>query len=373
MRKIIRITIFVLAALMLLVSCAEKSPVGSSASDSAAQSSSVSGSAAQSSSASGSAEPASSEAVSMGRYSNISEVNFSYEKDYGSKFELTAYVDITADGAKVELKKRVGEMNYTGHVKQDVISLSKEQASELVSILGKYDLKAFSEVRTRGYGYSPTRSVYIGCGEESYYVPWDGVFPEGTPPEIDVFYFELFNFFNDIINDLPGWEEVRSDNLPDPREDPIYTERTVEWYGRTVRLVPGTGYKESGTDRGSEIDYNGADWWTEEGFVGTWRLDPEGSDIDESMVLEVSNGELTVTETGEVTLTLDDEVWTGNLSAKRYYMEDIGLRLEKDDGYRTFTVSPDSYSDYESLRISSYPGPVPEPQFAPIDLKLIKE
>jgi hypothetical protein len=116
--------------------------------------------------------------------------------------------------------------------------------------------------------------VAVFIGEKMIYVPWDAIFPETLPPQEDILYFELYNYFNDLISDDPEWEEVVSENMDDPRDNPAYGERNVMQYGKEVRLVPGTGvYSENGA--GAEIDYSDLKWWLEEGFTGTWTLSEE--------------------------------------------------------------------------------------------------
>ena len=179
-------------------------------------------------------------------------------------------------------------------------------------------------------------------------------------------YMELYNFFNHLIRDIPDWQDVQSPDLEDPRENPAYEEGDALWFGRRVRLVPGTGtvYEDR---RGAEIDYGGEAWWIQEGFTGTWTL--AGEEWQEEATH--TSASLTVEEDGSVTLTLEGETWTGQLPEKRYYKADTGFRLEnREQGSRSFTCALMEQEDYTLLRIFAYPGPVPEPQFYPTDVVL---
>ncbi|MBO4367129.1 MAG: hypothetical protein J5859_00335 [Clostridia bacterium] len=241
-------------------------------------------------------------------------LRFMYDNYSGEQFCLNAYVEgMSRDGAKLTLIKRVGPMNYTGHTKEGELTLSGEQVDALRSILKSYDLDAWSELRGKGYGYSPSRSLIVFCGEEILFdVRWDAVFPKTLPPQEDIMYAQLYNFFNDIISSEPGWEEVVSDNLEDPRDNPAYYERTVTWFGNEVKLVPGTGvyYKDG---HYAEIDYEGRDWWTVEGFTGEWTLDEESPSLDMTFQSPL-NASLIVREDGTLTFVLDDEEWQGTVS-----------------------------------------------------------
>ena len=302
--------------------------------------------------------------------SSVTGLRFSYDNYSGKEFELNVYVEnMSEEGAKVTVEKRVGPMNYTGHTKEGELKLTGGQAAELKDILSRYDLKAWSELPTRGYGYSPTRSLIVFSGNDILYkIMWSAVFPKTLPPEEDIMYAELFNFFNDIIASEPGWEEVRSDNLDDPRDNPAYYEREVTWFGNIVKLVPGTGvWYEDG--RGATIDYEGKDWWVEEGFVGEWTLDEENPT---GGLNDVKDASLTVRQDGTVLFVKDGEEWTGTVDPGRKYKAETGIALEKDNEYRNCEVYLYYEESYERISVTCYPGPVPEPQFAPIDVNLIK-
>ena len=301
-------------------------------------------------------------------------LRFMYDNFSGEQFCLNAYVEgMSRQGAKVTLIKRVGPMNYTGHTKEGELTLTGRQVDDLRKILKSYDLGLWSELRGRGYGYSPSRSLIVFCGEAVLFdVRWDAVFPETLPPQEDIMYAELYNFFNDIISSEPGWEEVVSENLEDPRDNPAYYERTVTWFGNEVKLVPGTGvYYEDG--HYAEIDYEGKDWWIVEGFTGEWTLDEESPSFDTAFRCPQS-ASLTVNEDGTLTFILDDEEWQGTVSGIRRYMDDFGITLEKENGERrSCQVSTLGKESYDRIHISCRPGPVPEPQFPPIDVFLVRK
>ncbi len=301
------------------------------------------------------------------RPEGIWEVDFRYDMYSGERFALEAKItDITPEGSRLQIEKRVGPMNYTGHSKQGELDLDAEHTAALLEILSRYDVKSWSELPTRGYGTAPDRTLIVFSGEESWAVSYDTVFPETIPPLEDILYMELYNFFNGLIRDIPDWSEVQSPDLPDPRENPAYGEREVVWFGRQVRLVPGTGIFAG--DQGAEIDYGEEKWWLLEGFTGAWSL-------SESWREEASHASasLSVREDGSVTLTLEDKVWTGTLGEKRYYREAIGVRLTcEGEGSRRFTLEPAGAEDYRLLRVFAYPGPLPEKQFYPTDVMLVK-
>ena len=298
----------------------------------------------------------------------IWELGFSYEMDSGEHFALEARVtEIGPEGCRVKLEKRVGPMNYTGHTMKGDLDLDGEKTAELLEILGRYDLKAWSELRRRGYSIDPYRTLIVFSGEETWYIGFDTVFPETLPPQEDILYMELYNFFNGLIRDVPDWGEVQSPDLPDPRENPAYGEREVTWFGRQVRLVPGTGIYEG--YHGAEIDYGAEKWWLLEGFTGTWTL---GDDWKEEASHTAAT--LTVREDGSVTLTLEGKAWTGQLGEKRYYRTDIGVRLTcEGENSRDFTLENIEEEDYRLLRVYAYPDPYPTEQFYPTDVMLVKE
>ena len=297
---------------------------------------------------------------------DATEIHFTYDNFSGEQFYLDAIVNkINDKGAKLSLKKRVGPMNYTGKTKEGTLSMNRAQVDELFEILGRYDLKAYSELPKKSASSSPSRTLYILKGDDIIYaVPFNAKFPETLPPEEDILYYELFNFFNDIIAREPGWEEVIGVNLNDPRENSAYYDRTVTWFGREVKLVPGTGtFYEDGSF--AEIDYEGKDWWVEEGFTGEWTIDPEH--MDDGINKE---GSLTVNTDGSLTLVADGETYTGKVGTIRRYNSSAGITLNLPAGNYGAEVVPLYDESYEKIRISCYPGPVPEPQFDAIDIYL---
>ncbi len=301
----------------------------------------------------------------------VTGLRFIYDRFSGNQLYLNVFVEnMSENGADCTIEKRVGPMNYTGFKKEGSLSLDGKQASELEKILGRYDLEAWSHLPSKSSGASPSRSVIVFSGDDVLYdVMWNAKFPETLPPQEDIFYAELFNFFNDLISGEPEWAEVKSDNLEDPRDNPAYYERRVPWFGHQVRLVPGTGtWYESGAY--ADIDYEGKDWWTEEGFTGTWTLDPEKS-ADSFQAPE--SAALRVREDGTIIFLLDGEEWTGAPSPVRRYKDSAMIHLEREGEQRACSVDLMEEESYERIHLTCYPGPVPEPQFVPIDVYLVKE
>ena len=302
--------------------------------------------------------------------SPVTGLRFVYDMFSGNQFYLNAYVEnISGTGADAEIEKRIGPMNYTGHTKEGNLTLTGSQAAELLEILSRYDLEAWSHLPASGSGSAPSRSLIVFSGDDILYdVMWNAKFPQTLPPEEDVMYFELFNFFNDILEEEPGWEEVRSENLEDPRENPAYYERRVTWFGNDVRLVPGTGaWYEDG--RYAEIDYEGRDWWIEEGFTGTWTLDEENPT---NGLNPPGSASLAVYENGSVKFVLDGEEWTGTVSSVRRYMDSADIFLDRGADSRSCSVETTYEEYYERIHVVCYPGPVPEIQFPPIDVYLVR-
>lgn len=156
----------------------------------------------------------------------VTGLRFEYDKYSGEQYYLNAYVeDMTENGGKITLIKRVGPMNYTGHKKEGELTLSGEQVALLWEILDRYDLKAWSQLPTKSSSVSPTRNLIVFRGEKILYrVMWNARFPKTLPPQEDILYFELYNFFNDLVAAESGWEDVISENLKDPRDNPAYYE-----------------------------------------------------------------------------------------------------------------------------------------------------
>lgn len=295
------------------------------------------------------------------------QVHFEYDCYSGDPFYLDAWVrDFTESGAEVTLKKRVGPANSTGIEKEGTIAIDAVRVQELQSILNRYDLAAYSQLPTKSASSSPRRSLRVWEGDADMEVAWNAVFPKTTPPEEDILYYELFQYFNGLLKQEPDWQEVIGEDLEDPRSDPRYSNRTVEQFGSIVPLVPGTGNSTDG--HGAQLDYGADDWWIREGFTGAWKT--AASDQFETTG---ETGRLTVQEDGSVDLTLDAVSYRGMLGNVRFYREPIQVTLEHDGEKRVFAIYPLRQEDYSELQIQSYPGPVPEVQFEPIDVYAVKE
>lgn len=297
----------------------------------------------------------------------ITGVHFRYDQYSGDQFYLDANIKKIKDsGAKAEITKRVGPNNYTGFKKEGKIKLDENEVKELLDILGRYDLEAFTNYQDSGVGYSPTRTLIVFSGDTILYdVAFDTVFPKTLPPEEDIMYAELYNFFNDLVAKEPGWEEVVNDNLPDPRDNPAYGERTVTWFGNEVRLVPGTGtYYEDGSL--ADIDYQGKDWWIEEGFIGEWVIDTEKTDY-------ITDASLKVNEDGTVLLTVDGRQYEGKTDDVRKYNGSAGVVMNIEGWEREAEVVLLKQESYDEIRFMCLPDPVPGFQFDPIDVYFNKK
>lgn len=297
----------------------------------------------------------------------VTAVHFCYDMFSGEEFKLDAWVEeIDASGAKLTLSKRVGPMNYTGHSMEGELRLSREKTDELLEILSRYDIEGYSRLRGSGHSSAPSRTLAVFYGERMLDVRFDAAFPETVPPVQDVMYCELYAFFNGIVTAEPGWEEVRSADIPDPRDNPAYGERTVIHMGREVRLVPGTGtdYEDG---RGATIDYSGEAWWLIEGFTGTWKISGEDAAYPDRTHESVT---LTVGEDGAALLDVDGEQWEGTLPKDRCYRSDIGITFTRGYTRRSVTVELMNDDDYTQLRLYAYPGPIPEEQFDPLDVRV---
>lgn len=167
----------------------------------------------------------------------------------------------------------------------------------------------------------------------------------------------------------PGWEEVRTENLEDPRNNPAYGERMVNQYGKMVRLVPGTGtVTKDGC--GAQIDYQGKQWWVEENFVGTYMM-TEQDRSDSKGLNPVPEVSLVVSEDGTVLFTEDGEQRSGCLLQTRCYLEDIPLGGFDEIG--GLLVSPCYQDNYGRIRLYRKMRPHPEPQFPSLSVYLTKQ
>lgn len=310
--------------------------------------------------------PASNNETETG-YNGVTEVHLTYDKNYGDQFYMDADVVKMSDkGAKLKITKRIGPDNYTGTKKEGTIDLDKSQVDELFEIMGRHDLQSFTNYPAYGSISGPVRTLFVLNGDNIVYsVCFNTHFPETLPPEEDIMYCEMFNFFNDLIANEDGWEDVVGENLEDPRNNPAYYDRTVTWFGNEVKLVPGTGtYHEDG--RYAEIDYEGKKWWIEEGFIGEWTLDKEKTE-------DVSAASLTVNEDGSLLLTVDGVIHKGTVGEIRRYKDSVLIGIEIDGSERGATVDLLYEESYESIRIMCFPNPVPDEQFDSIDVYLLKK
>ena len=302
----------------------------------------------------------------------ITKLHFNYDRFSGEQLELDVWMkDISASGSTAQVKKRVGPMNYTGTTREGNFTVSSRQLRQLLEILEEYDLRAWSQLPRRGHGSSPTRHLTVWYGEEMVDVPWDAIFPETLPPREEIMYARIYNYFNGLIREDPDWKDVDSPDLEDPRDNPAYSERTVTQYGHEVRLVPGTGvYSKEG--QGAKIDYGEKKWWLEEGFTGHWVM--TDADLYENAGYRIQiQADLTVLEDGTFTLVLDGVPCPGVLAEDRYYRSAIGARVEYQNGERSCEIWPTEEGSYRKILLRSYPGPVPEPQYTPIDVYLTKQ
>ena len=299
----------------------------------------------------------------------ITGIRLIYDMYSGDMFYMNACVsDMSLSGASAEIIKRIGPDNADGTKMEGTISLSREETEILRKILSRYDLAGWSKLPVSASGSAPSRSLIVFSGDDILYdIAWNAKFPKSLPPLEDIMYAQLYNYFNDLIRKTPGWESVRSDNLADPGNNPVYRKRTAVWFGNEVKLVPGTG-REDG--RYAEIDYADLNWWTAEGFTGTWKLD-SNAEADEFPLPK--SGTLTVKDDGTAELMINGEIWNGTLSSVRRYQDDASMTVEHDGETRSCTIETANDQSYESIRIVCIPGPVPEPQFDPVWIPLVKE
>ncbi len=307
----------------------------------------------------------------------VTAVRFSYAKNYGDQFELYAYVsEMTTDGAKLELRKRMGPSNYTGHLKSDNLILSGEQVKDLIEILARYDLEAWSKLPFGSYSSGPTRSLMVYSGEKFLYdIMWSARFPKTLPPQEDIMYAELFNYFNAIVAKEPGWEEVKGPDLEDPRDNPAYKVRKIIWFGKERKLVPGTGTAHTDGSY-ADIDYEGDSWWVEEGFVGRWV--PVESEVANPFSPlntpdpERMDSELIVRPDGSVSFRYRGEDWPGRVDKTRRVEKRVGFSIWKEYDGRGCEVTYSEEDSYQHIHVSCFPGPVPSPQFTPMSINLVK-
>lgn len=301
----------------------------------------------------------------------ITEVHFEYDEFSGEQYRLDVWVEsITEDGADAQIEKRIGPMNENGRSREGTIRMSAEEVDRLMAILGRYDLEMFSQRPTESANTLPVRVLSVFYGDRMVSVDWNSEYPKTVGPDEDIMYYEAFNFFEELIDKEPGWEDVRRD-LPkeeDHRDNPDIYESTVSWFGHEVSLVPGTG-DGSEDGWGAQIDYGEKDWWLKEGFTGSWSMTEEDREQEHSTDSEVL---LAVSKDGNVMLRTDDEVWTGQLPEIRYYKNEIWVGLKNANlNERAFAISYQN-EDYSHLHISAYPGPFPEEQFLPTDVYVTK-
>lgn len=300
----------------------------------------------------------------------IWRVVFDYNMFSGNQYLLNATItDFTEEGAKVEIKKHKGPLNYYGKEKIGIFLLDRRKKEQFLAILSRYPIRKYAGLPSSGAGYAPSRSLYVAEGSEKYYVLPMAKFPKTIPPEEDIMYFELFNFFNNLIYDAPGWEEVCTENLEDPRNNPAYGERMVNQYGKVVRLVPGTGTVTK-DGRGAQIDYQGKQWWVEENFVGTYMM-TEQDRSDSKGLNPVPEVSLVVSEDGTVLFTENGEQRSGCLLQTRCYLEDIPLGGFDEIG--GLLVSPCYQDNYGRIRLYRKMRPHPEPQFPSLSVYLTKQ
>ena len=111
----------------------------------------------------------------------VTRIVFDY--DMFNRYSLRAVVtDLSADGAKLEIKKTTGPMNYTGFRKEGKLTLGREETEELFGILGRYDIKGMSGLPKTSGSSAPRRSIYVFEGEECFGIAFNTDFPETIPP-----------------------------------------------------------------------------------------------------------------------------------------------------------------------------------------------
>ena len=287
---------------------------------------------------------------------SIKFINYDHNKD--NEYSLNALIEkIDASGAEADVTKWLGPHNYTGKKHSGVISMDADKVCELAGILDRYDLEGWSKLPAVSSVSGMNRSLMIHLNDGTkYYIAWNAKFPKVFPPPEDVMYFELFNFFNGLIREA-GWDDVAGEDIKDPRLNPAYAPRTVKWFGHEVKLKIGTGtYYEDGTN--AEIDYEGKDWWVEEGFVGRYTGD--------------NGADMTVAGDGGIRLFMDGEEWHGYVGKKRIYKRHAEISISCGDRSRWCELHTLSGENFDKIQIMCLPGPVPCEQFTPISVVLYR-
>lgn len=282
---------------------------------------------------------------------------FNYDQDdHGYTYSIRVIIEkIDAMGAEASIEKWLGPHNINGKRHEDVIFMDAHKVSELLHILDGYDLEGWSKLPTQCSSSRVSRTLVLHLKDGTkYHIGFNTAFPRTIPPTEDVMYFELFNFFNGLIREA-GWDEVAGEDLKDPRQNPAYAPRTVSWFGNQVKLKIGTGtFYEDG--RNAEIDYEGKDWWVEEGFVGCYTGE--------------NGAYMSVVENGDIRLFMDGEDWHGHVVNKRIYKRHAEIGIHCSDRSRWCELHTLKGENYDMIQIRCMPGPVPAPQFTPIAVNL---
>jgi len=280
----------------------------------------------------------------------IWEMEFTFEKRSSGEL-LHALVDtVTENGADVTIRKRNGLLNDPDTIEvTETYSMDRTKYEALVELLRAYPLNEIVNApRKSSFGGNIGMELRICEGEKNLYIGNLHSFPDGLPPMRELLYTELYNFFNAIASSDDRMDSVRTEQMPDPRTDPKYSERTVLHFGREVSLVPGTGYDN---DYGAEIDYGDKKWWIEDGYVGEYVMtdaDKNCTDVTESAASFV------ILEDGTFRLTINDILYTGTLPKARCYKVAPGGRYKasapgkQDDQSFSFDFNGEYNSDVDS-------------------------
>lgn len=320
----------------------------------------------------------------------VTEFRFEYEDRTSGNLVKAEFEGLTPEGGvEMQITKRVGRANYPATVKKTkTYVLDARTYGELCRLLGSFDLKGYSQLpRSSSYAGSVSRSLRVVTDGEISYISDFLIFPDEVPSPKEVMYVAIFNFINDLTLDDPQMADVAMERQEDPYDRPFNQERTVMSYGKSVRLVPGTGY-DVDDGEGARIDFGDRSWWVEEGYVGTWVMtDADRAklypDTDDPFMIGTvyESASLTIREDGSGTFVLDGDEHTIELCPERYYLMPASFTATPVDfahgdwrGYSFGYLVPEgraTYSprDFDVIRIwsESEPYPMLKP---PVELRL---
>lgn len=265
----------------------------------------------------------------------LNEFEYTFEwayEAYDEHFHVQA-TDLDTDASKLHVEKKIERQGETLAADYDFAS-SDVQA--LRDAIAEFDLVAWANLPTRGYyNGSKHNTVRFEVGGEWYFMNDMKKYPETEPPITETAFARLYNLFNAYVSSDAAMKEVWTESQLEPADQPLWQDRVVEFKGREVHLVPGTG---PGRDfYNAEIVWDrSVPWWVDEGFVGRWVMTED--DLSTLSMPSFTEAELVIAEDGSVKLTLADEEYNGAVIEKRYYRID-GLGYIDDRMIGEFAIS----------------------------------